>query len=121
MTFNMQVQLENLHIGSFPYMPDYKDDNAMYWESLEVNGGAARTYAVKIRDSYLRERPSTPSGFYVATSYYRAFGPEGARRPTIIIDRWWLRRRTRRALSPGSSRSFGGYNAITYGSLGQVG
>ncbi|KAF7188135.1 Arylacetonitrilase [Pseudocercospora fuligena] len=46
MTFNMQAQLESLHIASFPYMPNANDPNALYWESLEVNSAAARLYAV---------------------------------------------------------------------------
>lgn len=46
MTFNMQVQREDVHIAAFPYMPDYKGSQALYWESVEVNEAAARTYAV---------------------------------------------------------------------------
>ncbi|OMP88072.1 Nitrilase, arylacetone-specific [Diplodia seriata] len=46
MTFPMQAQLEDVHIASFPYMPDANDATAQYWEALEVNAAAARTYAV---------------------------------------------------------------------------
>ncbi|KAJ5900154.1 hypothetical protein N7495_004898 [Penicillium taxi] len=46
MTFNMQSQIETLHIASWPYMPDEKDGSAAYWESVEVNEAAARMYAV---------------------------------------------------------------------------
>ncbi|TGO37200.1 hypothetical protein BHYA_0103g00220 [Botrytis hyacinthi] len=46
MTFNMQAQIETLHITSFPYMPDANDSEALSWESEEVHVAAARTYAV---------------------------------------------------------------------------
>lgn len=46
MTFPMQAQLEDIHIASWPYTPDLNDSSALYWESLEVNGAAARLYAV---------------------------------------------------------------------------
>ncbi|KAL3421938.1 hypothetical protein PVAG01_06094 [Phlyctema vagabunda] len=46
MTFIMQAQLENLHIAAAPYTPDLKDPDAEYWETLEVNSAAIRTYAV---------------------------------------------------------------------------
>ncbi|THX17460.1 aliphatic nitrilase-like protein [Aureobasidium pullulans] len=46
MTFNMQVQREDVHIAAFPYMPDYNESQALYWESVKVNEAAARTYAV---------------------------------------------------------------------------
>ncbi|THX67570.1 hypothetical protein D6D08_06640 [Aureobasidium pullulans] len=35
MTFNMQVQREDVHIAAFPYMPDYNESQALYWESVE--------------------------------------------------------------------------------------
>ncbi|KAJ5345833.1 hypothetical protein N7452_003837 [Penicillium brevicompactum] len=46
MTFNMQSQVETLHIAAWPYMPEEGDKSAEYWEAIEVNGAAARTYAV---------------------------------------------------------------------------
>lgn len=46
MTFNMQAQAENIHVATYPYNPDYNDSNALYWETLEVNGAATRLYAV---------------------------------------------------------------------------
>jgi nitrilase len=46
MTFPMQAQMENIHIASAPYTPDLKDPDAEYWETLEVNSAAIRTYAV---------------------------------------------------------------------------
>ncbi|KAH6694841.1 aliphatic nitrilase-like protein [Leptodontidium sp. MPI-SDFR-AT-0119] len=46
MTFPMQAQMENIHIASAPYTPDAKDPDAEYWETLEVNAAAIRTYAV---------------------------------------------------------------------------
>ncbi|GKZ28957.1 hypothetical protein AbraIFM66950_002204 [Aspergillus brasiliensis] len=46
MTYNVQSQVENLHIASFPYMPDSGNSEAAYWESLDVNVAATRTYAV---------------------------------------------------------------------------
>ncbi|KAL1851672.1 hypothetical protein Daus18300_012481 [Diaporthe australafricana] len=46
MTFRMQAQAETLHIAAWPYTPDAADATAAYWESLEVNLAAARTYAV---------------------------------------------------------------------------
>lgn len=46
MTFNMQAQAENIHVAAYPYNPDYNDSNALYWETLEVNGAATRLYAV---------------------------------------------------------------------------
>ncbi len=42
----MQAQMENIHIASAPYTPDAKDAAAQYWETLEVNSAAIRTYAV---------------------------------------------------------------------------
>ncbi|PYI26080.1 carbon-nitrogen hydrolase [Aspergillus indologenus CBS 114.80] len=46
MTFNVQAQMETLHIASWPYMPDENTPGAEYWESNEINVAAARTYAV---------------------------------------------------------------------------
>ncbi|OJJ65797.1 hypothetical protein ASPBRDRAFT_70193 [Aspergillus brasiliensis CBS 101740] len=46
MTYNVQSQVENLHIASFPYMPDSGNSEAAYWESLDVNVAATRTYAI---------------------------------------------------------------------------
>ncbi|KAG9562598.1 aliphatic nitrilase-like protein, partial [Aureobasidium melanogenum] len=46
MTFTMQSQLENIHIAAAPYTPDLDDPDAQYWETLEVNSAAVRTYAV---------------------------------------------------------------------------
>ena len=46
MTFPMQAQMEDIHIAAAPYTPDAKDADAQYWESLEVNSAAIRTYAI---------------------------------------------------------------------------
>ena len=45
MTFIMQAQLESIHVGSWPYMPNYNTSDALYWESAEVNMAAASMYA----------------------------------------------------------------------------
>lgn len=45
MTFAMQAQLESVHIGSWPYTPNYNNSDALYWESAEVNMAAASLYA----------------------------------------------------------------------------
>ncbi|RDW78005.1 hypothetical protein BP5796_05857 [Coleophoma crateriformis] len=46
MTFPMQAQLENLHIGSWPYQPDYNTSEALYWEAAENNMAASTIYAI---------------------------------------------------------------------------
>ncbi|RDW93149.1 uncharacterized protein DSM5745_00471 [Aspergillus mulundensis] len=45
MTFPMQAQAEAIHIGAFPYMPDYGVVGAEAWEAAEVNMAAASVYA----------------------------------------------------------------------------
>ncbi|KAL4958974.1 aliphatic nitrilase-like protein [Aspergillus stella-maris] len=67
MTFPMQAQKEAIHIGAWPYMPDFGVRGAEAWERAEVNMAAASVYA-------------TNSGAYVlAPSVGRAavFGPDG--------------------------------------------
>jgi nitrilase len=46
MTFNVQAQLEDIHIGAWPYTPNYNATGWAYWQTAEVNLAAARTYAV---------------------------------------------------------------------------
>lgn len=46
MTFNVQTQLEDIHIGAWPYTPNYNATGWAYWQTAEVNLAAARTYAV---------------------------------------------------------------------------
>ncbi|KAL4815292.1 carbon-nitrogen hydrolase [Aspergillus spinulosporus] len=45
MTFPMQAQAEEIHIGAFPYMPDYGAAGTESWETAEVNMAAASVYA----------------------------------------------------------------------------
>ncbi|KAL3434971.1 carbon-nitrogen hydrolase [Aspergillus tetrazonus] len=45
MTFPMQAQAEAIHIGAFPYMPDYGAAGTESWEAAEVNMAAASVYA----------------------------------------------------------------------------
>lgn len=42
----MQAQAENIHIAAAPYTPDANNPDALFWETLEVNSAAVRTYAV---------------------------------------------------------------------------
>ncbi|KAI5479103.1 amidase [Pseudohyphozyma bogoriensis] len=46
MTFPMQVQTEDIHIGSWPYNPSPNDSDALWWEAGETNDAAARVYAI---------------------------------------------------------------------------
>ncbi len=46
MTFNMQAQLETLHIGAWPYQADFNNPNTLPFEDASVNTAAARLYAV---------------------------------------------------------------------------
>ncbi|GMM27548.1 Nit1 protein [Martiniozyma asiatica (nom. inval.)] len=46
MTFPMWSQTEDLHIASFPYIPDEDDASAFWWETAENNLAAARLYAI---------------------------------------------------------------------------
>ncbi|KAL4951548.1 aliphatic nitrilase-like protein [Aspergillus filifer] len=67
MTFPMQAQKEAIHIGAWPYMPDFGASGAEAWERAEVNMAAASTYA-------------TNSGAYVLAPVVgraAAFGPDG--------------------------------------------
>lgn len=41
----MQAQAEAIHIGAFPYMPDYGAAGTESWEAAEVNMAAASVYA----------------------------------------------------------------------------
>ncbi|KAL5047415.1 carbon-nitrogen hydrolase [Aspergillus fruticulosus] len=45
MTFPMQAQAETIHIGAFPYMPDYGAAGSESWEAANVNMAAAPVYA----------------------------------------------------------------------------
>ncbi|KAL4991645.1 hypothetical protein BDW68DRAFT_136326 [Aspergillus falconensis] len=45
MTFPMQAQAETIHIGAFPYMPDYGAAGSESWEAANVNMAAASVYA----------------------------------------------------------------------------
>lgn len=45
MTFPMQAQVENFHLGPFPYMSDQGDDNYLWWEGAEANSGAVGVYS----------------------------------------------------------------------------
>ncbi|PYI11620.1 aliphatic nitrilase [Aspergillus sclerotiicarbonarius CBS 121057] len=45
MTFPMQAQVENFHIGPFPYMGDPGDENYLWWEGAEANRGAVGLYS----------------------------------------------------------------------------
>ncbi|XEV01540.1 hypothetical protein FSHL1_006827 [Fusarium sambucinum] len=76
MTFPMQAQAEAIHLASWPYMPDYNDPTALFWESTEVNMAAASTYAVN-------------SGAYtlVATvGRAAAFSPDGREMTSIAAN-----------------------------------
>ncbi|PSN61456.1 aliphatic nitrilase-like protein [Corynespora cassiicola Philippines] len=46
MTFNVQAQVETLHIAAWPYTPDAGDPLAQPFETLESNLAAARVYAI---------------------------------------------------------------------------
>lgn len=46
MTFPMQAQLEDLHIGSWPYQSDYNDSDALFFERAEANMAASIVYAI---------------------------------------------------------------------------
>lgn len=46
MTFPMQAQLENLHIGSWPYQSDYNDTDALFFERAEANMAASIVFAI---------------------------------------------------------------------------
>ncbi|GAA5879229.1 hypothetical protein JCM8547_003938 [Rhodosporidiobolus lusitaniae] len=46
MTFPIQVQTPDLHIGPFPYNPQINDTTAQWWEDVEVNFAATRVFAV---------------------------------------------------------------------------
>ncbi|KAL4904310.1 hypothetical protein BDW74DRAFT_178895 [Aspergillus multicolor] len=45
MTFPMQAQAENFHIGPFPYMGDRGDNRYLWWEGAEANTGAVSHYS----------------------------------------------------------------------------
>jgi nitrilase len=45
MTFAMQAQAENFHLGPFPYMGDVGDDNYLWWEGALANTGTMGHYA----------------------------------------------------------------------------
>ncbi|CAG8165341.1 unnamed protein product [Penicillium salamii] len=45
LTFIMQAQMENIHIGPFPYLADYGDPEAAGWEGATVEVAASRHYA----------------------------------------------------------------------------
>lgn len=42
----MAAQLENLHIGAWPYQADFSDPLAGYYEDATLNTAAARIYAI---------------------------------------------------------------------------
>ncbi|PLB52510.1 aliphatic nitrilase [Aspergillus steynii IBT 23096] len=46
MTFPMQAQVENFHLGPFPYLGDPKDERYLWWEGAESNIAAGSHYAV---------------------------------------------------------------------------
>ncbi|KAM0747116.1 aliphatic nitrilase-like protein [Meredithblackwellia eburnea MCA 4105] len=46
MTFAVQAQTEDIHIGAWPYNPDPTDSAALFWEKAETNDAAARVYAI---------------------------------------------------------------------------
>ncbi|KAL4927750.1 carbon-nitrogen hydrolase [Aspergillus undulatus] len=67
MRFPTQAQSESLHIGTWPYTPDFGASNASAFEGTEVNMAAASVYA-------------TNSGAYVlvpTVGRAAAFGPDG--------------------------------------------
>ena len=45
MTFAMQAQAENFHLGPFPYMGDVGDDRYLWWEGALANTGTMGHYA----------------------------------------------------------------------------
>ncbi|KAF2621870.1 aliphatic nitrilase [Macroventuria anomochaeta] len=45
MTFAMQAQTENFHLGAFPYMGDVGDDKYLWWEGAQANTGAVGLYS----------------------------------------------------------------------------
>jgi hypothetical protein len=46
MTFNMQAQLETLHIGAWPYQTYQGDPGVLFFENYDVQLAAARVYAI---------------------------------------------------------------------------
>ncbi|KAL7416517.1 carbon-nitrogen hydrolase [Mrakia frigida] len=44
MTFNVLAQAEDIHIGAWPYTPDYNNSDSLWFESAEVNNAFATTY-----------------------------------------------------------------------------
>ncbi|GAA5855209.1 hypothetical protein JCM8547_008986 [Rhodosporidiobolus lusitaniae] len=46
MTFPIQAQSPDLHIGPFPYNPQINDTSALWFEDVEVNLAAARVFAI---------------------------------------------------------------------------
>ncbi|GAA6041352.1 hypothetical protein JCM8097_007679 [Rhodosporidiobolus ruineniae] len=46
MTFPIQIQTPDLHIGPFPYQPYRNDTKARYWEVADTNWGAVRTFSI---------------------------------------------------------------------------
>ncbi|GAA5893537.1 hypothetical protein JCM6882_007846 [Rhodosporidiobolus microsporus] len=46
MTFPIQVQTPDLHIGPFPYQTYRNDTNGGFWEVAETNWGAVRTFGI---------------------------------------------------------------------------
>ncbi|KAF3040451.1 hypothetical protein E8E12_002097 [Didymella heteroderae] len=45
MTFAMQAQTENFHLGPFPYMGDVGDDRYLWWEGALANTGTMGHYS----------------------------------------------------------------------------
>lgn len=45
MTFPMQAQVENFHLGPFPYMGDPGGETYLWWEGTEANTGALGVYS----------------------------------------------------------------------------
>ncbi|KAJ5088462.1 aliphatic nitrilase [Penicillium angulare] len=45
MTFPMQAQTENFHLGPFPYMGNPGDSRYLWWEGAEANTGAVGVYS----------------------------------------------------------------------------
>ena len=44
-TFAMQTQAENVHIGPIPYLGDFGDDRYLWCESAHTNSGTVRHYS----------------------------------------------------------------------------
>ncbi|KAJ5316624.1 aliphatic nitrilase [Penicillium antarcticum] len=63
----MQAQMENIHIGPFPYLADFGDSQAQGWEDATAEVAASRHYAI-MTGTY---------EFMPAVGFAAAFEPSG--------------------------------------------